>query len=120
MRKKIEVGEWEVDEHGRRFRCVGTAIEYPPTITTTYGEFEMGSVPPPPKIVEAERPKTWGECPFLSRCTTQCARYTESGCGLVTGAAPATGKRCPFSDSHSPVICTENCALWALCSKEAK
>ena len=60
MKQKIEPGEWERDEHGRRFRRVGASIEYAPTITTSYGEFEMGNVPPPPKIVEAERPKTWG------------------------------------------------------------
>ena len=120
MRKKIEPGEWEVDERGKHFRRVGNSIEYAPTITTTYGEFEVGHVPQPPKVVEGKRPKTWGDCPFRSKCTTQCARYTESGCGLVTGAAPATGKRCPFCGAHNPLICSEKCALWALCSKEAK
>lgn len=89
----IEPGSWERDELGRKFRRVGNSIEYAPTITTTYGEFEVGHVPPPPKIVEEKRPKTWGDCPFRSKCTTQCARYTESGCGIVTGAPPVTGQR---------------------------
>lgn len=120
MRKKIEPGEWEVDERGRHFRRVGNSIEYAPTITTTYGEFEVGSVPTSKNIITAERPKPPKDCPFLSKCTTKCARYTESGCGLVTGAATATGKRCPFCDAHNPLICSEKCALWALCSKEAK
>lgn len=119
MRKKIETGEWEVDEQGRHFRRVGNSIEYAPTITTSYGIFPMGEVPEP-KATEAKKPKTCGDCPFRSKCTTQCARYTESGCGLVTGAAPAAGKRCPFGDAHNPLICNEKCALWALCSKEAK
>ena len=48
----IEPGSWERDELGRKFRRVGNSIEYAPTITTTYGEFEVGHVPPPPKIVE--------------------------------------------------------------------
>lgn len=118
MGKKIETGELEVDEQGRHFRRVGNSIEYAPTITTTYGEFEMGSVPPPPKIVEAERPKTWGECPFLSRCTAQCALYGERGCGLVTGEATTTGKRCPFADKHHIFSCTEKCALWKFCNRK--
>ncbi len=116
MRKKIEPGEWEVDERGKRFRRVGNSIEYAPTITTTYGEFEVGHVPQPPKIVEAKRPQTWGDCPFRSKCTTQCARYTESGCGIVTGAPPVTGQRCPFADKHFFTTCKETCALWTLCN----
>lgn len=60
----IEPGSWERDELGRKFRRVGNSIEYAPTITTTYGEFEVGHVPPPPKIVEEKRPKTWGDCPI--------------------------------------------------------
>ena len=115
----IEPGSWERDELGRKFRRVGNSIEYAPTITTSYGIFPMGEVPEP-KATEAKKPKTWGDCPFRSKCTTQCARYTESGCGLVTGAAPATGKRCPFCGAHNPLICSEKCALWALCSKEVK
>ena len=120
MRKKIEPGEWEVDERGRHFRRVGNSIEYAPTIQMSYGEFEIGNIPPPPKDIETPKPKTWGECPFRSKCTTQCARYTETGCGFVTGAAPAIGQRCPFCDAHNPLICSEKCALWSLCSKEVK
>ena len=90
----IEPGSWERDELGRKFR----------------------RVPPPPKIVEEKRPKTWGDCPFRSKCTTQCARYTESGCGIVTGAPPVTGQRCPFADKHFFTTCKETCALWTLCN----
>lgn len=121
MRQKVEPGPWEIDEHGRRFRRIGNGnIEYMTTITTTYGEFEIDSVPPPPKIVETERPKSWGECPFLSRCTTQCALYGERGCGLVTGEATTTGKRCPFADKHNIFSCTEKCALWELCNRKER
>lgn len=115
MRKKIETGEWEVDERGRHFRRVGNSIEYAPTITTSYGIFPMGEVPEP-KATEAKKPKTWGDCPFRSKCTTQCARYTESGCGIVTGAPPVTGQRCPFADKHFFTTCKETCALWTLCN----
>ena len=83
---KTEPGPWEVDERGRHFRRIGKGhIEYMPTITTTYGEFEIDSVPPPPKVVEPPRPKSWGDCPFISKCTPLCALYCETGCGLVTG-----------------------------------
>ncbi len=114
----IEPGSWERDELGRKFRRVGNSIEYAPTITTTYGEFEVGHVPPPPKIVEEKRPKTWGDCPFRSKCTTQCARYTESGCGIVTGEAPSIGGRCPFGSKQTPFMCSEKCALWNLCNRK--
>lgn len=117
MRKKIEPGEWEVDERGRHFRRVGNSIEYAPTITTTYGEFEVGSVPTPKNIITAERPKPPKDCPFLSKCTTKCARYRKSGCGLVTGEAPTIGGRCPFGSKQTPFLCNENCAFWTLCSK---
>lgn len=114
----IEPGSWERDELGRKFRRVGNSIEYAPTITTTYGEFEVGHVPPPPKIVEEKRPKTWGDCPFRSKCTTQCARYGEHGCGLVTGEAPSIGGRCPFGSKQTPFMCSEKCALWNLCNRK--
>ena len=116
MRKKIETGEWEVDERGRRFRRVGNSIEYAPTITTTYGEFEVGSVPTPKNIITAERPKPPKDCPFLSKCTTKCARYRESGCGLVTGEAPTIGGRCPFGNKVNPTTCKDACAFWELCN----
>lgn len=118
MGKKIETGEWEVDEQGRHFRRVGNSIEYAPTITTSYGEFEIGFVPQPPKVVEGKRPQTRGDCPFLSRCTAQCALYGERGCGLVTGEATTTGKRCPFADKHHIFSCTEKCALWKFCNRK--
>lgn len=108
-------GPWERDELGRKFRRVGNSIEYAPTITTSYGIFPMGEVPEP-KATEAPKPKTWGTCPFNSKCSPQnCARYTESGCGLVTGAAPIVGRRCPFGDKTNPTRCSEDCALWTMC-----
>lgn len=120
MRQRVEPGEWKVDEFGQHFRRVGNSIEYMPTITTTYGEFEVDSVPPPPSDIEPTHPKSWGECPFVSKCTPQCAMYGETGCGIVTGETPTIGKRCPFSDKRNIFSCTEKCALWALCSKEVK
>lgn len=111
----IEPGSWERDELGRKFRRVGTSIEYAPTITTSYGIFPMGEVPKPREVKE-KKPKEWGDCPFNSKCTPNCARYTEDGCGLVTGAPPVTGQRCPFADKHFFTTCKETCALWTLCN----
>ena len=110
-------GSWEVDEHGRRFRRIGPgAIERPMTITTTYGEFEVDRVPPAPKETEPALPKSWGNCPFNSKCSTQCAKYTESGCGIVTGEGPTVGRRCPFGDKVNSTRCSEDCALWTMCN----
>ena len=55
---RIDPGPWEVDENGKRFRRVGPGcIEYPMTITTTYGEFEVDKVPPPPEDKEPLPPR---------------------------------------------------------------
>lgn len=107
-------GPWERDELGRKFRRVGNTIEYAPTITTSYGIFPMGEVPKPREVKE-KKPKEWGDCPFNSKCTPNCARYTEDGCSLVTGAAPTIGRRCPFGDKVNPTKCSEKCALWTMC-----
>jgi len=116
--KQIEPEHWEIDEHGRKFRRVGrAAIEYAPTITTSYGEFEVGNAPPVQKITEDNRPKP-GDCPLLSKCTQKCARYGEHGCGLVTGEAPSIGGRCPFGSKQTPFMCSEKCALWNLCNRK--
>lgn len=112
-------GLWERDEMGRKFRRVAPGcIEYAPTVTTSYGTFEVGNMPVLKAAREPERPKTWGQCPFRNSCTEQCARYTESGCGIVTGVPPAVGKRCPFGDARNLLACTEKCALWALCNRK--
>lgn len=110
MRKKIETGEWEVDKSGNRFRRVGKSIEYAPVITVCSVE-----------EIQEEQPKTKISCPLFSVCNETCAFYGENGCGLVTGNPPTTGKHCPFSiRTNFHFNCNENCALWALCGKEAK
>ena len=98
---RIDPGPWEVDENGKRFRRVGPGcIEYPMTITTTYGEFEVDKVPPPPEDKEPPRPK----------------RYTDKGCGIVTGEGPTPGRRCPFGNKVNPTTCKDACAFWELCN----
>lgn len=112
-------GPWEIDENGRRFRRVGHGcIEYPMQITTSYGTFDADNMPTPAKEVEPPHPKSWGKCPFASKCTSQCALYGETGCALVTGEGSITGKRCPFGDQHSIFMCAKDCALWTLCNRK--
>lgn len=36
-REPPTVGEWEIDDRGRRYRKIGNSIEYAPLITTTMG-----------------------------------------------------------------------------------
>lgn len=112
-------GPWEIDENGRRFRRVGHGcIEYPMQITTSYGTFDADNMPAPPKEIEPPHPKSWGKCPFVSKCTSQCALYGETGCALVTGEGANTGKHCPFGDRQNIFSCTKDCALWALCNRK--
>ena len=115
--------EWQVDERGRRFRRIGACIEYEPDVVSTFGSFPKSvydriEKPEPDSLAPIREQHK--RCPFskLALCSDECARYTKNGCGLVTGAAPTTGKRCPICDAHNPLMCTENCALWALCKRK--
>ena len=118
MSESYQNDAWEVDEKGRRFRRVGIGcIEHPMTISTSYGEFEVGKAPKPQQVKD-EKKKTLWSCPFLSRCSPKCARYSDNGCGIVTGAGPTVGMRCPFGDKQNPKRCAEDCALWKLCNRK--
>ena len=91
---------------------------YMPTITTTYGEFEIDSVPPPPKVVEPPRPKSWGDCPLYFQMHTAVRLCTaKPAAGLLTGEGSTTGKRCPFGDKQTLFVCSRRAAtLWSLCN----
>ena len=111
---------WKVDKDGKRYREPFPGCkEYVPTIVTTYGEFPVDAVPKLKPYKEPEPPKEWGLCPFFEKCSPDCARYTATGCGIVAGGVPNTGKRCPFNtDRLRYVRCSENCAMWALCNRK--
>ena len=140
MRYEEEIpGEWEVDEHGKRFRRVGKAIEYEMMISVAGGveipESEIDEYHRRQKEAEERRkaaaleelknrpePKS---CPFSSGNYNTCKRekcglFLNGACAIstiadATGAEVSTnGKSCPFSPSANCGDCALNnhgCAL---------
>lgn len=91
--KKLEPGEWQVDEHGKRFRRVGNAIEYEMMISVAGGieipESELDEYHRRQKEAEEKRKAAAMEelknrpepksCPFSDGCNNTCKR---EGCTL--------------------------------------
>lgn len=118
---KVNVGEWEVGDDGRRFRRIGkTMIEHEP-------EISIGGVSVPvsmadhyrQKLKESEerarreeeellkKKKSLGSCPFKRglECSIQCAFYSDLGC---MKSAETKGRSCPMAVYK----CSENCMLY--------
>lgn len=123
--KKLEPGEWQVDEHGKRFRRVGNAIEYEMMISVAGGieipESELDEYHRRQKEAEEKRKAAAMEelknrpeprsCPFSSGNYNTCKRegcplFLKGKCSIATiadasgveiGEAPAKGSKCPFS-----------------------
>lgn len=104
-----DMGEWQIDEHGQRFRQVGKGcVEY--EMEFDHPHIIEKSAPPPPDD------RTGKECPFnqaatMERpCRTSCALYRPTGCAMQRreAAQDTKGKNCPFLRT-----CTENCALYS-------
>ena len=120
-----EPGEWEVDEHGKRFRRVGNIIEYEMMISVAGGieipESELGEYHRRQKEAEEKRKAAAMEelknrpepksCPFSDGCNNTCKRegcniFLKGKCSIATIAdasgveieeAPAKNSKCPFS-----------------------
>ena len=118
-------GEWEVDEHGKRFRRVGNIIEYEMMISVAGGieipESELGEYHRRQKEAEEKRKAAAMEelknrpepksCPFSDGCNNTCKRegcplFLKGKCSIATIAdasgveieeAPAQNSKCPFS-----------------------
>ena len=120
--------EWETDNLGRRFRKVGSCIEYEPTVTIDGIEIPQSEVESFNQMRREALEKMKREtaldqeshsCPFhdgLSiKCDHECALYHERACTLpklITGApvADTQGKRCPIRQTHRP--CDTACILY--------
>lgn len=124
-------GEWQYDEHGRKFRKVGNCIEYAPTIQTAHAGTvyvdELPEVQKRMKEQEAQRIKEMqkqakqepqGTCPFKearnnlhNKCDRDCVFYEDTACILArTDTVPTKDtkdKPCPIAR-----ICRETCALY--------
>lgn len=130
--------EWEIDEHGKKFRRIGKGcIEYAPTITLAGGieiyEDELEDFHKRQKEAEEQRKaaaeEAWRNrpparsCPFANGSNTLCKReqckiFYDGQCSIATIAdavgveieeAPTNDKRkCPFSVYGH----CEGCALY--------
>lgn len=122
--------EWQTDANGKKFRNVGTHIEYMPTITIdgveventqeAVHEFNQARAAAVQKAHaqynERQRRRNTGRyCPFYKdmqvnkECTTDCALYVGDSCALTAYSAErdTVGKPCPFMRQ-----CTPSCALY--------
>ena len=126
--QRPEPGEWETDKNGRRFRRVGTSIEY---------EMEINGVPQSvflesnrrmkeqrekqlkeEQAKAAERAALRRNCPFkdsnnrITDCDREkCALFLD-GCTLarLTPAKDTEGLQCPFDNYRRK--CRTDCALY--------
>ena len=128
-RPNPEISEWKYDEFGRKYRKVGSCIEYAPTITVDgvevyqdeLEEFNRNRKAAMEKQRQQEREAaaqvehTKKICPFndpahfQKECTSKCALYRPTGCaqGRNTDPADTVGKECPYLRQ-----CKPDCALY--------
>lgn len=122
--------EWQTDANGKRFRNMGTHIEYMPTITIdgveventpeAVHEFNQARAAATAKARAQETARqqsrrTGRFCPLykdlqtMRECTTDCALYVGDSCALTAYSAErdTVGKPCPFMRQ-----CTPSCALY--------
>ena len=129
MRHQIpEPGEWQTDEHGKRYRRIGNCKEY---------EMEINGIPESvfhrsqqaqkeqrareladEQRRAAEKAAQRRNCPFIDSnsrntdCTREACALFMDGCTLAraTPAQDTQGKQCPFSRYRSK--CRTDCALY--------
>ena len=120
--------EWETDQYGKRFRRVGSCIEYEPTViidgievpqseVESFNEMRRKSFE---KVKEASaKDQETHSCPFhdgLSiKCDHRCALYVEGACTLpklITGTpvVDTQGRSCPIR--RSSLKCSDSCMLY--------
>lgn len=126
-----EVGEWQYDSNGKKFRKVGHTIEYAMTINTAHaGTVYADELPEVQKRMkeqeekqrkeaqEAAKKKPDKDCPFKvakggmhCRCDQDCAFFEDAACIIASTATQPTedtkDKYCPLAR-----ICRETCALY--------
>ena len=120
--------EWETDNLGRRFRKVGSCIEYEPTVTIDGIEIPQSEVESFNQMRREALEKMKREtaldqeshsCPFhdglSTNCDHKCALYVEGACTLpqlITGTplVDTKGKSCPIR--RSSLKCADSCILY--------
>lgn len=126
---KTEAGEWQVDERGRRYRKIGSSIEYEPEINGVPQSVFIRSQKAQREKREAElkeerrkaaeRAAQRRNCPLMDGINTDCTREAcalfLNGCTLarITDRPPkkaTEGLKCPFSRYNSK--CRKDCAMF--------
>ena len=127
MEKLNDQSEWKYDSMGRKYRKVGSCIEYAATIQTTSGTVYVDDLDEHNKRIkeqakqrirslkEASQKEPDTDCPFKGnslhpRCKSNCAFYREGCIFASMGSKPTVdtkGKFCPFSGT-----CRETCTLY--------
>ena len=124
-----EPGEWQTDEHGRRYRMIGNCKEFEPEIngipeSVFFRSQQAQREQRARELAEeqrraAERAAQRRNCPFRDGMQTDCSREAcalfLNGCTLtrLTDRPPAKatqGLQCPLSKYRAK--CREDCALY--------
>lgn len=126
--KELEPGEWQTDEHGRRYRMIGNTKEYEPEIngvpqSVFFRSQQAQREQRARELAEeqrkaAEYARLKRNCPFIDSnsrntdCSREACALFVDGCTLarLKAAADTQGKQCPFSRYHSK--CRTDCALY--------
>lgn len=111
-----------IDEHGKRYRIVGSSKEYEPVMLTSHGtvtqsqlqSINQNQTKRVPELLKLKREPV-KNCPFKVnmyniQCNTNCTWWNGSECLLRTSGATSEGvknKMCPVSHRK----CSEACAL---------
>lgn len=112
MKKNLEVGEWQTDQNGKRFRMIGGFIqEYETEVMTTCGNIPESRMKTLKNLKENPRlglPEKVQYCPLrdFSKCIKECVFFSDEKC-LFGDHGENTGKVCPFT--RRP--CSENCGF---------
>ena len=110
--------EWQVDEHGQRFRKIGDIIEYEMEFAFPHVTRDEGKEAQERKEAQEKenRLHTGKDCPFMgglnTECLTDCALYGKTACALAMKETPpnkdTSGRKCPIYGKK----CNERCALY--------
>ena len=123
-----EAPVWQYDKWGKKYRKIGNCIEYAPTVTVDgievyqdeLEEHNRRNREAKKRMQEEENRRmqqqaTGKVCPlqdplhFQTKCRTDCAMYTPTGCTMKHRPAQADtkGRPCPYMRT-----CQECCALY--------
>ncbi len=128
-RDEPQPGEWQYDEQGRKFRKVGSSIEYAMKIHTSGGDVYAAELEDHNRRIREQKEEYYkkqreavaampqAECPFKiargglhTKCDPDCAFFNDAACMIASNKKPSKdteGKYCPVCR-----ICRTSCAMY--------